>query len=429
MDAGRLTSALKLWAGVFLLLNVNGLGAEPPVTQQQFKDLQRQNQLLQEQLNKQQLLIEELSRKLEPSPQAPEKPINTWLNALSGKIHFSGEGGVAFFDSERDGAFPNSEFRIDEAKLFVEAEIFKDIYFFSELNLVTREDEDFRLQAGELYVDFENISRWWNREGQLNLRVGRFDIPFGEEYLTRDAIDNPLISHSLMDFWGIDEGIELYGRFGPVQYVAAVQNGGHPALRDYDSDKSIAFRVGYDPVKWLHVSGSAMRTGALAVEGDELSEMWFGNAFFRSLGSPETTRFEANLLEGDVQVTLPRGYVKGAGGYIKYDDNDPLGNNQREVYFYYFEALHDLTRKAYAAARWSHILAPDGFPIVGNGSWGRYFFGQLTEETWRLSLGIGYRFTPNLLLKTEYSFDHGEVVGGGERNNENMFAAELAFRF
>src|SRR6185503_10565035 len=112
------------------------------------------------------------------------------------------------------------------------AEIWNHVYFFSELNIVTREDDDFRLQAGEVYVDFENLSRWWNRDGQLNLRAGRFDIPFGEEYLTRDAIDNPLISHSITDLWGVDEGLELYGEIAGVQYVAALQNGGHPALRD-----------------------------------------------------------------------------------------------------------------------------------------------------------------------------------------------------
>ena len=69
----------------------------------------------------------------------------------------------------------------------------------------------------------------------LNVRAGRIDVPFGEEYLMRDAIDNPLISHSLPDIWGVDEGIELYGAAGKFSYVVAVQNGGIPATRDFTS--------------------------------------------------------------------------------------------------------------------------------------------------------------------------------------------------
>ena len=90
--------------------------------------------------------------------------------------------------------------------------------------------------------------------------MGRLDIPFGEEYLSRDASDNRLISHSLSDFWGIDEGVEVYGTLKHIQYVLAVQNGGHPSINDYNSDKSVTLRLGGDPVKWLHLGVSLMRT-------------------------------------------------------------------------------------------------------------------------------------------------------------------------
>src|SRR5204863_6390770 len=142
--------------------------------------------------------------------------------------------------------------------LFIEAPIWTDIYVVGEVNILTREEQDTYFRIGELFLDFENLARWFNRDRWLNLRVGRLDVPFGEEYLTRDAIDNPLISHSLSDLWGVDEGIEIYGCIGKVKYSLAFQNGGHPALHDYDQDKSIALRVGYDPVKSVHLSLSAM---------------------------------------------------------------------------------------------------------------------------------------------------------------------------
>jgi hypothetical protein len=414
---------------VCALLAPGSRAAESPPTQQQWQSLQ-------EQVQKQQRVIEELSRKISElekngtvaTAEIPE-PARARGGFNLGRINFGVEGGLAVFRSEARGNSPNAEFRVDEGKLYVEAPLGKEVYFFTELNITTREDANIYLQPGELYVDFENLSRLWDKEGQVNLRIGRMDIPFGEEYLTRDAIDNPLISHSVSDIWGVDEGIELYGRIANVQYVMAVQNGGHPALRDYNIDKSIAGRLGYKPIRWLQVSASAMRTGAIGVTGDKFSELWFGNDFLRNHGSPNTTRFEANLVEGDVRVSWANGRLGAAGGYLKYDDDDPFANNQREVYYYYVEGVQHITSKLYAAARWSQVLAEGGFPIVGDGDSKKYSLNTLTETLWRLGLGAGYRFSPNLLLKAEYTLNGGEELGGVERRHENIVAGEVAFRF
>jgi len=270
----------------------------------------------------------------------------------------------------------------------------------------------------------------WNRERQLNLRVGRLYIPFGEEYLVRNAINNPLISHSLSDLWGWDQGVELYGSAGHFNYVLAVLNGGVQDLTDSTSDKTVSARLGYEPVKYLHLSLNAMRTGALDTKGDQLSAIWFANGFFRSLGT-NTTRFETELVEGDVRLRWPQGHVTGAGGYIHYHDNNQPSAIQRDVYYYYVEALQNVTRQFYGAVRWSQIIAHKGFPVAGNGNFADYFFnnGNLTTDAWRLSLGLGYRWSQNLLLKTEYTFDHGRTIGGDKRSHEDLFAAEVAFKF
>jgi len=187
--------------------------------------------------------------------------------------------------------------------------------------------------------------------------------------------------------------------------------------------------VGYDPAKWLHLSASGMRTGDLDVKKDKLSELWFGNGFIRSLGSTNTTTFGAELVEGDVQFRFPRGHLKGAGGYLHYDDNDPGANNQRDVYYYYVEGLYNLTEKFYAAARFSQILASKGFSIVGHGDFKEYFYNELSKDLLRLTLGAGYRFSRDLILKAEYSLERGRELEGNKRNHEDLFAAELAFRF
>jgi hypothetical protein len=320
---------------------------------------------------------------------------------------------------------------VDEARLFVEAPVWDNVYFFAELNLATRESTGVSLQLGELYLDFENVSRLWGQERLVSLRLGRLDVPFGEEYLFRDAIDNPLISHSLSDIWGINEGVELYGKLGKFSYVLAAQNGGIPDGLDNTADKSVVARLSFEPLKSLHFSVSAMRTGDLDVNNDGLSAIWFGNGFFRSIGSEGTTLFHADLVEGDATFKLPHGHISAFGGYARYADNDPTHQNRRDVYYYSVEGVHNIFARAYAGVRFSQIFVNKGYPISGNGEMGEYFFSPgapLTDNIWRLSLGLGYQWSQNLVTKAEYSFERAHI-SGAKRNQEDLFALEAAFKF
>jgi hypothetical protein len=173
-----------------------------------------------------------------------------------------------------------------------------------------------------------------------------------------------------------------------------------------------------------------MRTGDLDAVNDYWSKLWFASAWFLPSGSTNATKYHAELVEGDVSLRLPHGHIKAFGGYVHYDDNDPFADNSRDIYYYSLEGVHDLTRKLYAAVRFSQIFADKGMPIGANGQMDDYVFsGVLTEEIWRLSLGLGYRWSQNLLVKAEYSFERGKELGGEKRNHEDMFAVEAAFKF
>src|SRR5262245_42813806 len=231
---------LFVWSCIWLAsVNETALGAEDSAeVKRQLLLLQQQNAALQAQINKQQELIDSLTRKVAEIQQANaknDKRLDELKSDMAttdnennhgtgfnlGKVRITGEGGVAFFDTGSEGMFPNNEFRVDEAKLFVEAPIWENVFFFGELNIAAREKDDLDLRLGELYLDFAEVSQLLGRDRMLNIRAGRIDIPFGEEYLARDVIDNPLISHSLADLWGVDEGIELYGSVGKFSYVVA----------------------------------------------------------------------------------------------------------------------------------------------------------------------------------------------------------------
>lgn len=406
--------------------------------EEQVRALHKQNALLQQQLQKQGGLLDALTRKVNEMEAANAARENAATeNAATGKkggfnlgkVDLSGEGGVAFFNTGREGMAPQSNFRVDEARLFVEAPIWNEVYFYSDVDLATRENNNTQLFLNELYLDFQDVSQLWGKDNQFNVRAGRLNIPFGEEYQSRNAIDNPLVSRSLSDLWGVDPGVELYGAFGKLSYVVAVQNGGISGVQDFSGDKSVAGRIGFDPNRWLHFSVSGMRTGDEDASQDMLSALWFGNGFFRSLGSPGTTAFHANLVEGDATVRWKSGHVSAFGGYARYNDNDPTADNGRDIYYYSVEGVQNLPKKFYAAARFSEIKSDKGFPIVGYGNFGEYFFSDLSTELWRLSLGLGYRFSDQLVIKTEYSFERGKETSGEARDHEDFFGTEAVFKF
>ncbi len=424
--------------------------ADPADVSSQLQELKRQNTELMEQLRQQQALINSLSRKVDdiqqratPTPAANPGSEQYILNTDStdrmpavkspssvfGKVSISGEGGVGFFSGQSESIYPNPEFAVQEARLFIESPVYEQVYFFGELDLVTPEQTDLQVRLGECYLDFENVSRLWKKDNMLSVRLGRLDIPFGEEYINRYAIDNPLVSRSLPDIWGVDAGLELYGSIGKFSYVMAVQSGGPMGNSDNNGDKSIAGRISYDPAKWLHMSVSGMRTGNLNYPEDYWSGLWFANGWLVPVGGANNSEFHANLAEFDIDFKFSRGHVKAFAGYVHQEENNSSVKNV-DMYYYSVEGMYDITKKLYVAARFSEIIAPNGYVLSGQGNMDEYFYsGELTKNLWRLSLGVGYRFSPNLILKAEYAFERGQEVSGESRDQENVFAVQAAFKF
>jgi hypothetical protein len=412
-------------------------------------ELREKNQQLEQRVDAQQRQIDELREQLDrlqksqekkPAAEtepagisaeaAPEERKVPVLEETGRQIRLSGEAGVAFFNSNAAGAFPNSEFRVDDAKIFIETEVWKNAFLFGEIDLSTREASDEYFHLGELYADFERVLES-GRTTNLNVRAGRFNIPFGEEYQVRNVVDNPLVTHSVADIWGVDEGVQAYGQLGPVRYNLAVQNGGHKTLHDYDPDKAVVARISVNPVPPLHLSASAMRTGKLNTVNDVFSETWIANAFFRALGPATTTpTFHAELAELDANWKWKTGHLNSAAGWINFNDANPAGDDKRKMNYFSIEAVQQVNGGLYGAARYSGVHAPKGYPLVGLGNFVEYEYGAPTTELERLSLGVGYRFGPPLVWKFEYSWEFGHLADGTSRSGDtNMLSTELGMRF
>lgn len=427
-----------------LLSAASAAGAE--VTEAMWRELMQANAELRATVATQQAEISELRTRVDQLDQAGTRRESTVADlreqierssapavsaraTTNGKLVLSGEVGAAFFAGEANSHYANDEFRVDEATLRVEAEAARGIYLFGELQLAKRETRDEAFHLGEFYVEFEDIGGDATPGRLFNLRAGRVDVPFGEEYLVRDLLTNPLITHSLSDIWGTDEGVEIYGELGRATYAFAIQNGNAATLRDFTADKSYTARVGFDPLPQLHLSASAMRTGELDATRDFVSEIWIGNVAFRSIGSDQTTRFEGEIAEVDATWSWDGGHLWGALGWARYDDNDPLADNRRNFDYHQLELVQDWSPQLYFATRYSAIAARDGYPIAGIGNFGNYFFGPWTTRLWRFSVGGGYRFNPAVLLKLEYTFEQGRLRNGTRRTDSDQFAAEAVVGF
>jgi hypothetical protein len=432
----RVNQKIHITLLVSVLTTALATAAEPNLSDE-VRLLREQNALLQQQVQKQDKVLDTLQskiQKLETQSEARtvaegENPAPATTGFSVGNVHFSGEGGAAFFNTGSDGFAPHSEFRVDEARVFIEAPVWDSVYFYSDLDLATRETTGLSTELGELYLDFEDVSQLWGKNGQLNLRVGRINCPFGEEYQNRYAMENPLISHSLSDFWGIDPGLELYGKLGKFSYVVAVQNGGGNGVQDFNGDKSVMGRVSYDPNAHWHFSVSGMRTGTVDAKNDYTSSIWFGNGWFRSIGSDSTTTFHADAVEADVTARWKTGHISAFGGYVRYGDDDPKADNGRNIFYYSAEVEQELPHNFYLATRFSQILAPGGYALVGHGDFNQYFFGTQASNLWRWSAGGGYRFSNRLAVKVEYSLERGTELDGGHRNREDFFGTEAVFKF
>lgn len=419
-------------------------GADPAL-----REIVEQNRLLAEQVKVQQRTIEALAAKVTDLQKSGDRRDEQWRSLQEGRgendpgrgaaperdrsreVRIGGEAGLAFFKTGSQGAFPKAEFRVDDPVITLETAVRKNVYFFTELKLLTRETNADKFELGEMYVDFENVSAAWGRPGQLGVRAGRLNIPFGEEYLVRGPVANPLISHSLSDIWGCDEGVEIYGRVGAFDYVLAVQNGGVSRLRDFNADKAVVARIGGNPASWLRLSASAMRTGELATVADSLSEVWFGNGFFRALGPAKSTgTFWASLFQADATARWAKGRLGLAAGEARFDDSDTTADNARRLRYGYVEAVQTLAGPLFGAVRFSEIRVAGGYPLAGWGALGTFFFRPSLAETLRRgSFGLGYRFGEPLVLKVEYTRESGRMVNGASRDQEDFLGGEIGIKF
>jgi hypothetical protein len=226
------------------------------------------------------------------------------------RVRISGSADLGFFGGGRDSVSSDDGFELWDTRLFVDAELGEDISigetrvvrnlgFTFEWNLVRNGNTT--NDVGLAYLDLEGLaeSPW------LNLRVGRFQIPFGEAYklYSKGYAQRSFARQPVGGPWWWDEGVLLHGGAtnGRLGYIASVTNGDTP-FNDVGGEVQVTSKLWAQPLDSVYLSASALWANELGLVDGAL---WLGEGWARPFGSGGPPR--PNIIDGEVVPDDPDG--------------------------------------------------------------------------------------------------------------------------
>lgn len=345
--------------------------------------------------------------------QSPERAVlaRPWF----GNFNLSGFAALEYLDSGKSGTRPFGGFLIRESSVFLEAAAWQDLSVYVEIQ-VNRLGKDSALfvRTGEVHAHWRNLFKRWG-DGLLNVKVGRVDIPFGEDYLSQDAIDNPLLSFTAAYPYGFDEGVVAYGTVLNLRWIASVTDGTDERSVEDNGDKAVTLKLSTRPHRTLYVSGSYMRTGrtaesALEFGGSHIEPV--GQSVASTLGRSPSGDVAGTLAQADMTQRLGPWEVAATIGRGHIDDRRDAFD--RDLAWLTVAPRYWFRPNLYAIARYSEIGTYDatrGYHFDGKiSAGGNAAYGDDVRRFQRLSLGAGLRPNPRALLKAEVGWDRFSVI-------------------
>ena len=310
----------------------------------------------------------------------------------------------------------------------------RDASFYAEWDIAR--ESVLQNTVGSLYVRFDGLGGL----EALHLKLGRFLVPFGEEYLRQSESrpENPLLDVSVAAPYGWDEGLLLFGPLlgGGLDYYLSVTNGDSGFNQNSSGDLQVTGKLDVHPFPWLLGSLSALSIGRLgndAQPGVESLE-WSGHnprAFGAASSVPNfqsgvqvpddpTNRLgRVGAWEADLVFQDPTlGKLRLAVGAVGIRSADDAAYDRRLRYGIAEGVLEARVFSAeldalYFAARASAIgtgSSEKGY-LLGDYAGGSAL-GYNTRTLTQGSLGGGYRFSSRIVLKGEYSWSDYRLVRG-----------------
>lgn len=360
-------------------------------------------------------------------------PWESWLERIS----LWGYAAAAYIDTGGTGTRPDGAFLVPDATLFLEATVSEQGSVFVELLLERNNTIEYEgLDTGELYLRWRNVLGASEGDG-IGVKVGRFDIPFGEDYLYFDSVDNLLITNSAAFPYGFDEGLLAYGELGALGWIASIMNGSAERGTSDGAAKSWALKLHAEPLERLQLSASGMTTGEVHQSAVELSGYYLsavGCYGPSSVGTSPSDTVRAHLWEADALLAGERWQVRAGFGQAFLDDE--VSFFDRDLSYFLLEPLFRITPGLYVALRYSEIgtySSTEGYRLDGAFTAGGDELGYDTRRLGRAALALGWILGPNATVKMEVGRDHFDLIDGSPFDPENdertYFGAEIVLAF
>jgi len=251
---------------------------------------------------------------------------------------------------------------------------------------------------GETDSDLEQVAlRYTHRASPwLYVEAGKILSPLVAYSDRRLSNQNPLIGQPYLYTSGYPRGARLVGAVGWFDYQLAWidPSGEDPAYQAIEPDSAFrpALGAGVTPFTGLRFGLSWTEGPYLAGEvADDLPQ----GVHWRD--------YDQRVLGFDVQFS--RGYLELNGQWLRNEYELPYGNSDTDYSSYYLELKYTWTPRLYSAVRYQSVEAS----YVDYPHYHRWYVE--TDSFNLLEIGLGYRFSPDLLLKAVYEIDHREDPG------------------
>ncbi len=356
--------------------------------------------------------------------------LDDWID----RFRLSGFVAARAFDTERGGTRPDGAIGIQAASLFVDvavqdvASAFLELRFDNFVEAGTNE-----AGIGEAYVTLHDVTTLGG--AGLDLRVGRFDLPFGEWYLQEDPDKNRLVGFPAAIPYRWDEGIEAFADWGDYGFIAALTDGSYSRTSETDAGIGPAFtvRLHARPSNGVYVSLSGMY-----VHEAEESALCFGG----SVITPVTGSITGTSPSAVVQSTLgsldlilqahPDLHLQLSAGGGQVDDESDVFD--RAILWFMVEPSWTFAANWALTARLSGAGTfddRDGFAFDGRPYAAGSTYGFELSSLQRAQLGVSHTLGKGLVVKAEVGCDRLSAIDPSFLPDETrMFtAAELVFSF
>ncbi|HEY8156991.1 MAG TPA: hypothetical protein VII72_22890 [Myxococcota bacterium] len=380
------------------------------------------------------------------------------------RVRLSGSANTGWYGGAAHAVIPQDSFQVWDARFFVDAELardvslgettlVRDIGFLFEWDLVRLGDDDNRV--GELYTDFQGLGgQEW-----ANVQVGRFQIPVGENYLrfSQGYHENPFIYNTLGGPWFWDEGLRIYGREGKFGWVASVSDGQTQFNFDPNTDKQFTLKLFADPLPWLHVSASGLRSGPMGSSSSAaMGALWLGESWARAFGaSTGIPNYVDGVVVPDGPNRLKDSWLAGGDVILHFPDLARIwlgggwyGINSTGADIYDRDLFYWIAEVVLEGAAAAPVLAPFYLGLRADGL-GTYDSdeGYLLDSRQNATLGfnaksyeaysmvLGWRMTDGVTLRAEYSIRDVGLVNGvndgirGDAGGQDLYGIEIGVDF